>query len=47
MAATYMATTYYVSGNGNDQNSGLNPESSFRTIQKAADLTQPGIQSMS
>ncbi len=33
---------YYVSGNGNDNNSGLSTSSAFRTIQKAADLTNPG-----
>ncbi len=33
---------YYVSGNGNDNNSGLSASSAFRTIQKAADLTNPG-----
>ena len=35
-------TTYYVSGSGNDRNSGLTPSSAFRTIQRAADLTRPG-----
>ncbi|MEH1869397.1 MAG: right-handed parallel beta-helix repeat-containing protein [Nostoc sp.] len=35
-------TTYYVSGSGNDKNSGLTPSSAFRTIQRAADLTNPG-----
>ncbi|MGL4610654.1 MAG: hypothetical protein ACRCYY_13405 [Trueperaceae bacterium] len=34
--------TYYVSGEGNDANDGLNPETAFRTLQKAADLTNPG-----
>ncbi|MEH2243156.1 right-handed parallel beta-helix repeat-containing protein [Nostoc sp.] len=34
--------TYYVSGSGNDKNSGLSTSSAFRTIQKAADLTNPG-----
>ncbi|MEH2403794.1 MAG: right-handed parallel beta-helix repeat-containing protein, partial [Nostoc sp.] len=34
--------TYYVSGNGNDTNSGLSTSSAFRTIQKAADITNPG-----
>ena len=34
--------TYYVSGSGNDNNSGLSTSSAFRTIQKAADLTNPG-----
>ncbi|MBE8987309.1 right-handed parallel beta-helix repeat-containing protein [Nostoc sp. LEGE 12450] len=35
-------TTYYVSGSGSDKNSGLTPSSAFRTIQRAADLTNPG-----
>ncbi|MBN3874593.1 MAG: right-handed parallel beta-helix repeat-containing protein [Nostoc sp. JL33] len=34
--------TYYVSGTGNDKNSGVSSSSAFRTIQKAADLTKPG-----
>ncbi|MCW5313282.1 right-handed parallel beta-helix repeat-containing protein [Nostoc sp. KVJ3] len=34
--------TYYVSGTGSDNNSGLSSSSAFRTIQKAADLTNPG-----
>jgi len=37
-----MATTYYVSGTGNDNHSGVTPKTPFRNIQKAADLTQPG-----
>jgi parallel beta-helix repeat protein len=37
-------TTYYVSGEGDDANSGLSTESAFRTLQKAADQTQPGDQ---
>ncbi|MEH2349985.1 MAG: choice-of-anchor Q domain-containing protein [Nostoc sp.] len=36
------ATTYYVSGTGNDKNSGLTTSSAFRTIQRAANLTDPG-----
>nr|MDZ8234534.1 right-handed parallel beta-helix repeat-containing protein [Nostoc sp. ChiQUE02] len=36
------ATTYYVSGTGNDKNSGLSTSSPFRTIQRAANLTGPG-----
>ena len=36
------ATKYYVSGKGNDRNSGLTTSSAFRTIQRAADLTNPG-----
>lgn len=34
--------TFYVSGSGNDKNSGLTTSSAFRTIQRAADLTNPG-----
>jgi parallel beta-helix repeat protein len=33
---------YYVSGTGSDDNTGLSPGQAFRTLQKAADLTQPG-----
>jgi parallel beta-helix repeat protein len=36
------AATYYVSGNGNDGSSGLSEKTAFRTLQHAADLTQPG-----
>ncbi|MEH2328098.1 choice-of-anchor Q domain-containing protein [Nostoc sp.] len=36
------ATTYYVSNNGNDRNSGLSTSSAFRTLQRAANLTNPG-----
>jgi hypothetical protein len=36
------ARQYYVSMAGDDANSGLTPESSFRSIQKAVDLAQPG-----
>ncbi|MBN3927578.1 MAG: right-handed parallel beta-helix repeat-containing protein [Nostoc sp. NMS4] len=36
------ATTYYVSGNGNDRNSGLSTSSAFRTLRRAAGLTNPG-----
>jgi hypothetical protein len=35
-------TTYYVSASGNDNNSGLTTSSPFKTIQRAADLTNPG-----
>ncbi len=35
-------TTYYVSGTGKDTNSGLSTSSPFRTIQRAANLTNPG-----
>jgi parallel beta-helix repeat protein len=34
--------TFYVSGEGNDSNNGLSKNNPFRTLQKAADLTQPG-----
>ena len=33
---------YYVSGSGDDKNSGISTSSAFRTIQKAADITNPG-----
>jgi len=36
------STTYYVSGSGNDKNSGLTPSSPFKTPQRAANLTKPG-----
>ncbi|MEH1845457.1 MAG: right-handed parallel beta-helix repeat-containing protein [Nostoc sp.] len=42
ISAIPTATTYYVSGTGNDRNSGLTTSSAFRTIQRAADLTNPG-----
>lgn len=35
-------TTYYVSANGSDSNNGLSTNTPFQTIQKAADLTNPG-----
>ncbi len=35
-------TTYYVSGSGSDTNSGLSTSSPFKTIQRAANLTNPG-----
>jgi parallel beta-helix repeat protein len=34
--------TYYVSGEGNDSNNGLSKAKPFRTLQKAANLTNPG-----
>jgi parallel beta-helix repeat protein len=34
--------TYYVSGDGDDTNDGLSTNAAFRTLQHAADLTQPG-----
>jgi hypothetical protein len=36
------AKTYYISANGLDSNNGLSTTSSFKTIQKAANLTNPG-----
>ncbi|MEH2059107.1 MAG: right-handed parallel beta-helix repeat-containing protein, partial [Nostoc sp.] len=42
ISAKVTGKTYYVSGTGNDNNSGLSTSSAFRTIQKAADLTSPG-----
>ena len=42
ISAISTATKYYVSGKGNDRNSGLTTSSAFRTIQRAADLTKPG-----
>jgi parallel beta-helix repeat protein len=35
-------TTYYVSGMGSDSNTGTSSTKPFRTLQKAADLTNPG-----
>src|SRR5690348_581584 len=37
-----LATTYYVSATGSDTNSGTSTTAPFLTIQKAANLTQPG-----
>lgn len=37
-----MSTTYYVSGQGSDQNNGLSRSTAFVTLQKAADQTRPG-----
>ena len=42
ISAKVTGKTYYVSGTGKDNNSGLSTSSAFRTIQKAADLTSPG-----
>lgn len=36
------ATTWHVSGTGNDANDGKTPKTAFRSLQKAADLVQPG-----
>lgn len=35
-------TTYYVSGEGDDSNDGLSETAPFRTLQRAANLTEPG-----
>jgi len=42
ISANTTPTTYYVSGTGSDNNSGLSASSPFLTIQRAADLTNPG-----
>jgi hypothetical protein len=42
LAQTASATTYYVSGNGNDGADGLTVKTAFHSLQHAADLTQPG-----
>lgn len=42
ISAIPTATKYYVSDTGNDRNSGLTTSSAFRTIQRAANLTNPG-----
>jgi parallel beta-helix repeat protein len=36
--------TFYVSGKGSDRRNGLSPQTAFRTLQRAANLTQPGDQ---
>ncbi len=36
------ADIWHVSGTGSDDNTGKSPETAFRTLQKAADLVQPG-----
>jgi len=36
------STTYYVSPDGNDNNSGLSPDSAFATLQHAADIVAAG-----
>jgi len=40
--ATAGATTWYVAGTGRDSNRGTSLSAPFRTLQKAADQTQPG-----
>ncbi|MFN6485188.1 MULTISPECIES: right-handed parallel beta-helix repeat-containing protein [unclassified Nostoc] len=42
ISAASTATTYYVSGTGDDKKSGLSTSSAFRTLQRAANLTLPG-----
>ncbi|MEH2396509.1 right-handed parallel beta-helix repeat-containing protein [Nostoc sp.] len=42
ISAISTKTTYYVSSNGNDRNSGLSTSSAFRTLDRAANLTDPG-----
>lgn len=42
MSTTHMYRTYFVSLEGSNTNSGLTPAEPFATIQKAADLMQPG-----
>lgn len=42
LTGTTAPTTYYVSGEGSDTNTGLSTSSPFRTIQQAANLTKPG-----
>lgn len=37
-----LATTYYVSGSGNDSHDGLTEGTAFRSLQTAANLTKPG-----
>jgi hypothetical protein len=37
-----LAQTWHVSGTGSDTNDGKSPERAFRSLQKAADLVQPG-----
>ena len=38
------ATTWYVTGSGNDNNDGKTHSTAFRNLQKAADLVEPGDQ---
>ncbi|WP_219884663.1 right-handed parallel beta-helix repeat-containing protein [Merismopedia glauca] len=40
--AAAVRRTYYVSATGNDSNTGLSESTPFKTIQKAADLSNPG-----
>lgn len=42
LAVSANGATYYVSGTGNDSNSGLSQSAAFRTIQMAANKTLPG-----
>jgi hypothetical protein len=41
-APVVSASTYYVSGKGNDRADGRTAKTAFRTLQHAADLTEPG-----
>jgi parallel beta-helix repeat protein len=42
LSPTLSATTYYVSGQGSDSADGKTSKTAFRTLQHAADLTEPG-----
>ncbi|WP_392531416.1 choice-of-anchor Q domain-containing protein [Nostoc sp. C117] len=42
IGAVPTGTKYYVSGSGSDKNNGLSTKYPFRTIQRAANLTNPG-----
>lgn len=41
-ASAIFGAKYYVSGSGNDAANGLSPDTAFRNIQTAANLTEPG-----
>ena len=41
-ARSSAATTYFVGGKGSDSATGLSRAAAFRTLQHAADVTQPG-----
>jgi hypothetical protein len=42
MAQAALAATWHVAGTGNDANNGKTPKTAFRSLQKAADLVNPG-----
>ena len=42
LSRTVSAQTWHVSGTGNDASDGKTPQTAFRSLQKAADLVQPG-----